>query len=128
MDSNATEDHCGVCDGNGKTCTTIKGEFHKRINASDGYYEITLIPSGSRHIFIEEMGPSKNYIGVGKSDTNDFYLNGDRLIAMPGEYNVAGAMGLYERDEEMERLRIPGPIKHDISLYVSGSCASSLEY
>ncbi|KAG5674191.1 hypothetical protein PVAND_004173 [Polypedilum vanderplanki] len=118
VDSNAVEDHCGVCNGTGETCTTIKNEFHKKINASEGYYEITLIPSGSRHILIEEMGHSKNFIGIGKSDTQDFYLNGDRLISMSGEYNIAGAIGLYERNEEMERIRIPGPIKHDISIYI----------
>lgn len=119
VDSNATQDQCGVCGGNGDSCTTIKGEFTKKINMSEGYFEITLIPSGSRHIIIEEMGPSKNYIGVGKSDSKDFYLNGDRLISMPGEYDIAGSLGLYERDNEVEKLKIPGPIKEDISLYVS---------
>lgn len=119
VDSNTTEDQCGVCGGNGRTCSTIKGEFTKKINMSEGYYEINLIPSGSRHIRVEEMGPSKNYIGVGKADSKEFYLNGDRLISMSGEYEIAGAAGLYERDSEVEKLKIPGPIKEDISLYVS---------
>lgn len=86
---------------------------------SEGYYEITLIPSGSRHIKIEEMGPSKNFIGIGKADSNEFYLNGDRLISMSGEYQIAGTTGLYERENEMEKLKIPGPIKDDIALFVS---------
>lgn len=86
---------------------------------SEGYYEITLIPSGSRHILIEEMGPSKNFIGIGKADSSEFYLNGDRLISMSGEYQIAGATGLYERENEMEKLKIPGPIKEDIALFVS---------
>lgn len=119
--SNATEDQCGICGGNGDTCTTIKGEFTKKLNFSDGYFEITLIPAGSRHILFEEMGPSKNYISVGKSDSKDFYLNGDRLISMSGEYDIAGTVGLYERDSDEERLKIPGPIKEDISLYVKSS-------
>jgi ADAM-TS Spacer 1 len=119
VDSNTTEDQCGVCGGNGQTCSTIKGEFIKKINMTEGYYEITLIPSGSRHIFVEELGPSKNYIGVGKADSKEFYLNGDRLISMSGEYEIAGTSGLYEREDEVEKLKIPGPIKEDISLYVS---------
>lgn len=89
---------------------------------SEGYYEINLIPSGSRHILIEEMGPSKNYIGIGKADSMEYYLNGDRLISMSGEYNIAGAVGLYERESETEKLKIPGPIKEDISLFVSSCC------
>ena len=86
---------------------------------SDGYYEIHLVPSGSRHITVEEMGPSKNFIAIGKADSKDFYLNGDRLIELPGEYNIAGAVGLYEREAELEKMIIPGPIKQDIALYVS---------
>ena len=85
---------------------------------SEGYYEITLIPSGSRHILMEEIGPSKNYVGVGKTHSKDFYLNGDRLISMSGEYIIAGSLGLYDRVEDQEKLKIPGPIKEDISLYV----------
>lgn len=86
---------------------------------SEGYFEIILIPSGSRHILVEEMGASKNYIGVGKADSKEFYLNGDRLISMSGEYEIAGTAGLYERDNDLEKLKVPGPIKEDISLYVS---------
>lgn len=65
------------------------------------------------------MGASKNYIGVGKADAKEFYLNGDRLISMSGEYKIAGTVGLYERENELEKLKIPGPIKEDISLFVS---------
>lgn len=86
---------------------------------TEGYFEIILIPSGSRHILVEEMGSSKNYIGVGKADSKEFYLNGDRLISMSGEYDIAGSVGLYERESDQEKLRIPGPVKEDISLYVS---------
>jgi len=119
VDSNQTEDRCGICAGDGQSCSTIKGEFTKKINVSEGYYEITLIPLGSRHILVEEMGASKNYIGVGKADSKEFYLNGDRLISMSGEFNIAGSLGLYERESETEKLKIPGPIKEDISIYVS---------
>jgi hypothetical protein len=126
--SNAIEDQCGVCGGNGDTCVTIRDEFTKKINMTDGYYEIALIPSGSRHIKVEEMAPSKNYIGVGKADSKEFYLNGDRLIAMPGEYEIAGALGLYERDQEMEKLVIPGPVKDDVALYVNRNLVLNCQF
>ena len=38
---------------------------------------------------------------------------------MSGEYEMAGTLGLYERDNEKELLKIPGPIKEDMSLYVN---------
>lgn len=42
-----------------------------------------------------------------------------RHITLPGEYTVAGAQALYERDNEVEKLKIPGPIKEAIVVYVS---------
>ncbi|XP_055689829.1 A disintegrin and metalloproteinase with thrombospondin motifs 7 [Lutzomyia longipalpis] len=120
VDSETVEDQCGVCGGNGETCTVIKGDFNKRLNISEGYYQITTIPAWSRNIHVEEVGPSKNYLSIGKAGTEEFYLNGDRLIYFSGEYDIAGAKGLYDRnvDKDKEVLTIPGPIKEDIILYV----------
>lgn len=40
-------------------------------------------------------------------------------IYISGEYNIAGAIGLYERkNENRETLKVPGPIEEDIILYV----------
>lgn len=39
-------------------------------------------------------------------------------IYLSGEYNIAGTLGLYERKNDKETLRIPGPIMEDIILYV----------
>ena len=38
---------------------------------------------------------------------------------MAGEYQVAGSAALYERYEDQEKVRIPGPIREDIIVYVS---------
>lgn len=42
-----------------------------------------------------------------------------REITLAGEYEIAGASGLYEREKDAERIHIPGPIKEDIAVYVS---------
>jgi len=42
-----------------------------------------------------------------------------RQITLAGEYEVAGTPALYERDRDREKIRIPGPIKEDIAVYVS---------
>lgn len=41
---------------------------------------------------------------------------------MSGEYELGGTLGLYERDNEREKLKIPGPIKDNLSLYVRIYC------
>ncbi|KRT86067.1 hypothetical protein AMK59_1874, partial [Oryctes borbonicus] len=117
VDSTAEEDICGICKGSGNMCDTIKGIFDKQ-SSTNGYKEVITIPSGSRKIRIEEMAYSENYISIGSESTKTFYLNGRRHITLPGEYTVAGAQALYERDNEVEKIRIPGPIKESILVYV----------
>lgn len=88
------------------------------MNTTDDYFEITQIPSGSRQILVEEIHPSKNYLCVDRANSNETFLNGGRLILMPGEFAVGKVLGLYERDNEQERIKIPGPIPFDISIKV----------
>lgn len=125
VDSNTTEDQCGVCGGTGENCTTIKMEFNKKMNTSDGYFEIATLPMGSRHILIEEMHPTKNFLSIGKANSNETFLNGNRLILMPGEFAIEKITGLYERENEREKIRIPGPIPFDITINVSLTSSTS---
>lgn len=37
---------------------------------------------------------------------------------MPGEFMIDKSMGLYERDNEQEKIKIPGPIPFDLSVKV----------
>lgn len=55
-------------------------------------------------------------IKVNKKTNVKFYFS---HITLPGEYTVAGAQALYERDNELEKIRIPGPIQEPIVVYVS---------
>ncbi|KAJ4433156.1 hypothetical protein ANN_15413 [Periplaneta americana] len=80
VDSDAKEDRCGVCHGNGNECKTLKGLYTKR------------------------EGSGRNLL--------------TRQITLAGEYQVAGTPALYERERDWEKVRIPGPIKEDILIYL----------
>ncbi|KAI4488514.1 hypothetical protein M0802_011554 [Mischocyttarus mexicanus] len=116
VDSDATEDQCGICHGDGTQCETTNGIYDK--NDGPGYKEVIVIPYGSRNIKIEEIGNSKNYIGIGVPKSEKYFLNGKRQITLAGEYEVAGTPALYERERDKEKIRIPGPIKEDIAIYL----------
>lgn len=88
------------------------------MNVTDDYFEITKIPSASRQILIEEIHPSKNFLSIGRPNSNQTFLNGDRLILMPGEFAIDKTMGLYERDNEQEKIKIPGPLPFEIAIRV----------
>lgn len=95
VDSDAQEDKCGVCHGGGDQCDTLSGVFEKEQGQGKkkircpktegsffltGYEEVVSIPEGARNIFIEELGPSKNYIGIGSETSEEFYLNGKLYV------------------------------------------------
>ncbi|XP_018575979.1 A disintegrin and metalloproteinase with thrombospondin motifs 7-like [Anoplophora glabripennis] len=117
VDSTAKEDDCGICQGDGTKCDKKWGEYNKQ-SRSPGYREIVVIPQGARNIRIEEKGYSENYISIGSALSRRFYLNGKRHITLPGEYTVAGTQALYERDNHLEKIRIPGPVLEPIVLYI----------
>lgn len=81
VDSDATEDRCGICHGDGTQCETTSGVYDK--NDGQGYKEVVMIPFGSRNIKIEEIGNSKNYIGIGVPNSDKYFLNGKRCVRMP---------------------------------------------
>ena len=62
LGSEAREDRCRVCGGDGSTCETQQGTFDGDLVLGD-YQEILTIPRGSVHISLEEMAISRNYLG-----------------------------------------------------------------
>ncbi|XP_066993774.2 A disintegrin and metalloproteinase with thrombospondin motifs 7 [Anabrus simplex] len=116
VDSTAEEDRCGICKGDGKLCETKSGLYHRKDGL--GYKEVVTIPSGSRHIKVEERGNAKGFISIGSATSGKFYLNDLRHVQLAGEYEVAGTPALYERQRGQESIHIPGPIKDDVRIYV----------
>lgn len=116
FDSDAVEDICGVCNGDASTCDIID-EVYKE--SGRDYQKIVTIPAGSRHITVEEMKPSQNFLALSAADGKTFYLNGDHTIDTNGERKVAGSISVYTTVEPLkESLVIAGPTKEDLILYI----------
>ncbi|KAK7912482.1 hypothetical protein WMY93_012693 [Mugilogobius chulae] len=60
IDSSAEEDRCGVCNGNGSTCATVKRTFDE--SKGLGVRGLGLIPEGSWDIRIEEVAEAGNFL------------------------------------------------------------------
>lgn len=43
---------------------------------------MVVVPYGSRNIKIEEIGNSKNYIGIGVPNSDKYFLNGKRWVVV----------------------------------------------
>ncbi|KAJ8417176.1 hypothetical protein AAFF_G00284030 [Aldrovandia affinis] len=107
IDSNAVEDRCGVCHGNGSTCKTVKKTFEE--SEGLGYVDVGLIPEGAHDIHIEEVAEAGNFLALRSSDPDKYFLNGGWTIQWNGEYKAAGTVFTYERTGHLENLTSPGP-------------------
>ncbi|XP_029017104.1 A disintegrin and metalloproteinase with thrombospondin motifs 12 [Betta splendens] len=114
IDSNAVEDRCGVCLGDGTSCETV----HKRFDEGDGfgYMDVGVIPKGARDILVKEVEEAGNFLALKSASSEEYFLNGNFIIQWNGEYKAGGTTFLYERSGNMENLTAPGPTKQPVML------------
>ncbi|XP_061612953.1 A disintegrin and metalloproteinase with thrombospondin motifs 17 isoform X3 [Phyllopteryx taeniolatus] len=116
--SSSKEDVCGVCNGDGRSCTVIRGDFnHTR---GMGYVEAVVIPAGARRIRIVEDKPSHSFLALkdGGGGGDGKSINSDWKIELPGEFRVAGTTVRYVRRGLWEKMWARGPTSAPLRLLV----------
>ncbi|XP_032395179.1 A disintegrin and metalloproteinase with thrombospondin motifs 6 isoform X2 [Etheostoma spectabile] len=117
LSSDAKEDRCRVCGGDGSTCEATEGLFNESLPRG-GYMEVVQIPKGSVHIEIKEVAMSKNYIAL-KSEGDDYYINGAWTIDWPRKFDIAGTAFHYKRPtDEPESLEALGATTENLIVMV----------
>ncbi|XP_076879121.1 A disintegrin and metalloproteinase with thrombospondin motifs 17 isoform X2 [Brachyhypopomus gauderio] len=112
--SSAKEDRCGVCNGDGRSCKIVKGDFnHTR---GMGYIEAAVIPAGARRIKVVEDKPSHSFLAL--KDSGKRSINNDWKIELPGEFELAGTTIRYVRRGLWEKMSAKGPTKTPLHLMV----------
>ncbi|PSN56829.1 hypothetical protein C0J52_08265 [Blattella germanica] len=115
IDSDAVEDQCGICSGDGTQCTIVEEVCNKTGN---GYEKITVIPKGSTKITVEELQPIPNTLALTGTDETKFILNGDYTEENDEELRIAGTIGYYfHPEEDLEQIIISGPTTEDLVLF-----------
>nr|XP_058916802.1 A disintegrin and metalloproteinase with thrombospondin motifs 12 isoform X2 [Kogia breviceps] len=112
IDSNATEDRCGVCLGDGSACQTVKKVFQQK--EGSGYVDIGLIPKGARDIRVMEVEGAGNFLAIRSEDPEKYYLNGGFIIQWNGNYKLAGTIFQYDRKGDLEKLMATGPTNESV--------------
>ncbi|XP_060927739.1 A disintegrin and metalloproteinase with thrombospondin motifs 12 [Limanda limanda] len=114
IDSNAVEDRCGVCLGDGTSCETV----YKSFNEADGfgYVDVGVIPEGARDILVTEVEEAGNFLALRSEASEEYFLNGNFVIQWNGEYQAGETTFYYERSGNMENLTAPGPTKQPVML------------
>ncbi|XP_030226567.1 A disintegrin and metalloproteinase with thrombospondin motifs 12 [Gadus morhua] len=114
IDSNAVEDRCGVCLGDGSSCETVYKTFDG--GEGFGYVDVGVIPRGARDILVQEVEEAGNFLALRGPEPEDYFLNGHYIIQWNGEYEAGGTTFYYERSGNMENLTAPGPTKNPVVL------------
>ncbi|XP_028269800.1 A disintegrin and metalloproteinase with thrombospondin motifs 12-like [Parambassis ranga] len=114
IDSNAVEDRCGVCLGDGTSCETVYKSFDDE--EGFGYMDVGVIPEGARDILVKEVEEAGNFLALRSAESEDYFLNGNYIIQWNGEYEAGGTTFFYERSGNMENLTAPGPTKQPVIL------------
>ncbi|XP_055079982.1 A disintegrin and metalloproteinase with thrombospondin motifs 7 [Periophthalmus magnuspinnatus] len=114
IDSNAVEDHCGVCLGDGSSCETIYNRFDE--GEGFGYIDVGVIPEGARDILVTEVEEAGNFLALKSHNSEEYFLNGNYIIQWNGEYEAGGTTFYYERTANMENLTASGPTSEPVIL------------
>ncbi|KAM4826128.1 A disintegrin and metalloproteinase with thrombospondin motifs 7 [Thomomys bottae] len=112
IDSDATEDRCGVCRGNGSTCHTVRETFLEAEGL--GYVDVARIPAGAREIVVQELDEAANFLALRGEDPDRYFLNGGWTIQWSGVYHAAGTAFTYARAGHRENLTAPGPTREPV--------------
>ncbi|XP_076775588.1 ADAMTS-like protein 5 isoform X3 [Arvicanthis niloticus] len=81
-----------------------------------GYWNVTLIPEGARHIRVAQR--SHNHLALMTGDGH-YVLNGDGVLSQPGIYEAVGTRVVYTRSAGLEEtLQATGPTSQELLLQV----------
>ncbi|XP_058116992.1 papilin [Anopheles ziemanni] len=118
LGSQAKEDKCRICRGDGSTCRTANGTLNAT-NLLVGYNDLLLIPSGATNVIVSERAPSNNYLAI-RNLTGFYHLNGNYRIDFPRTLHFAGCDWHYERRPQgfaaPDRLTCLGPTTESVYL------------
>ncbi|XP_019740201.1 ADAMTS-like protein 2 isoform X2 [Hippocampus comes] len=119
--SSNTLDKCGVCQGDGSSCSRVTGNF-RRGATTLGYAFITQIPEGSWDIQVIERKKSADVLAV-TDQAGNFFFNGAYKVDSPQNFHVAGTVFKYRRPMDIyetgiEYIVAKGPLDQPINILV----------
>ncbi|XP_030673982.1 ADAMTS-like protein 2 isoform X6 [Nomascus leucogenys] len=119
--STHTLDKCGVCQGDGSSCTHVTGNYRKG-NAHLGYSLVTHIPAGARDIQIVERKKSADVLALA-DEAGYYFFNGNYKVDSPKNFNIAGTVVKYRRPMDVyetgiEYIVAQGPTNQGLNVMV----------
>uniref|UniRef100_A0ABM5EYL0 ADAMTS-like protein 3 isoform X2 n=1 Tax=Pogona vitticeps TaxID=103695 RepID=A0ABM5EYL0_9SAUR len=114
LGSNAKEDNCGVCAGDGSTCRLVRGQTKTLLSAEKREEAVIAVPHGSRSARITVKGPAHLVI---ESKTLQGE-SGEHSFGASGTFAIENTTVEFQKGSEREILKIPGPLGADFIIKV----------
>lgn len=118
--SEARVDECGVCGGDGATCSRHTHTYQQ--TPATEYSLVATLPAGAWNIVVQEEVPTRNFLAL-RDNSSSFTLNGGRSQEPSRSFISEGAKFVYTNSREREMLRARGPLLQPVSLMIHGSRA-----
>ncbi|XP_045680952.1 ADAMTS-like protein 3 isoform X1 [Phyllostomus hastatus] len=109
LGSQAKEDNCGVCAGDGSTCRLVRGQSKAHVSPEKREDNVIAVPLGSRSVRITVKGPAHLFI---ESKTLQGH-KGEHSFSGPGVFVVENTTVEFQRSPERQTFRIAGPLMAD---------------
>uniref|UniRef100_A0A670JTA8 ADAMTS like 3 n=1 Tax=Podarcis muralis TaxID=64176 RepID=A0A670JTA8_PODMU len=109
LGSNAKEDNCGVCAGDGSTCRLVRGQTKIHLSPEKREETVIAVPHGSHSARITVKGPAHLVI-ESKTLQGD---SGEHSFGAPGTFVIENTTVEFQKGAERETIKIPGPLGAD---------------
>ncbi|XP_075414171.1 ADAMTS-like protein 3 isoform X2 [Tenrec ecaudatus] len=109
LGSNAKEDSCGLCAGDGSTCRLVRGQAKSHVSPEKREENAIAVPLGSRSVRITVKGPAHLFIESKTLQGN----KGDHSFNSPGVFVVENTTVEFQRTAERQTFKIAGPLMAD---------------
>ncbi|KAI4560113.1 hypothetical protein MJT46_012351, partial [Ovis ammon polii x Ovis aries] len=131
LGSNAKEDNCGVCAGDGATCRLVRGQSKSHVSPEKREENVIAVPLGSRSVRITVKGPahlckqdliltffffseslfSKENVFIESKTLQG--SKGEHSFNSPGVFVVENTTVEFQKGSERQTFKIPGPLMAD---------------
>ncbi|KAM8800765.1 ADAMTS-like protein 1 isoform 1-T1 [Rhynchonycteris naso] len=117
LGSNAKEDNCGVCSGDGSTCRLVRGQYKSQLSAPKLDDTVVAIPYGSRHVLLILRGPDHLYL-----ETKTLQgAKGENSLSSTGTFLVGNSSADFQKSLDKETLKMAGPLTADFIVKIRNS-------
>ncbi|KAJ3593987.1 hypothetical protein NHX12_006319, partial [Muraenolepis orangiensis] len=112
--SSSLEDRCGICNGDGRSCKIVRGDF----NHTKGMVAASQCKRVSTCVMSKPRALPKCFSSL--QDSSKRSINSDWKIELPGEFQLAGTTVRYVRRGLWEKMSAKGPTMSPLHLMTYG--------